>query len=161
MHAQLAGHAYLMRLNFGLSLHIFPYFVLKVEARLCRCTCFYLIWIFKSHQQTFRYVGTGLPGLNQYKARINVSCSKTTTQWHWWGSNPQPLGLESRTLPLSHYAPQMHMLTWAFLINLISTNISCTGFIWSQIIFYNTYRQWYEAFEPSHLISNTVAFWQV
>ena len=25
----------------------------------------------------FSYVGTGLPGLNQYKARINVSCSRT------------------------------------------------------------------------------------
>ena len=25
---------------------------------------------------------------------------KDTTQWRWWGSNPQPLGLESSTLPL-------------------------------------------------------------
>ena len=25
-----------------------------------------------SHQQSFSYKGTGLPGLNQYKARINV-----------------------------------------------------------------------------------------
>ena len=32
---------------------------------------------FTSHQQSFSYVGTGLPGLNQYKARINVSCSRT------------------------------------------------------------------------------------
>ena len=38
-------------------------------------------------------------------ARINVSCSTTTTQWRRWGSNPQPLGLESSTLPLSHCAP--------------------------------------------------------
>ena len=30
-----------------------------------------------SRQQFFSYVGTGLPGLNQYKARINVSCSRT------------------------------------------------------------------------------------
>ena len=36
-----------------------------------------LIWFFTSHQQSFSYVGTGLPGLNQYKARINVSCSRT------------------------------------------------------------------------------------
>ena len=28
-----------------------------------------------------------------------------TTQWHWWGSNLRPLGLESSTLPLSHCAP--------------------------------------------------------
>ena len=30
-----------------------------------------------SHQQSFSYVGRGLPGLNQYKARNNVSCSRT------------------------------------------------------------------------------------
>ena len=28
-------------------------------------------------QQSFSYVGTGLPGLNQYYARINVTCSMT------------------------------------------------------------------------------------
>ena len=30
-----------------------------------------------SHQQSFKYVGTGLPGLNQYLARIYVSCTRT------------------------------------------------------------------------------------
>ena len=30
---------------------------------------------------------------------------KDTTQWGWWGSNLQPFGLESSTLPLSHCAP--------------------------------------------------------
>ena len=39
-----------------------------------------LIWFFTSHQQSFSYTGTGLPGLNQYKARINVSCSRTTIE---------------------------------------------------------------------------------
>ena len=34
-----------------------------------------------------------LPGLNQYWARINVSCSRTTTQWRRWGSNPRSLAL--------------------------------------------------------------------
>ena len=38
---------------------------------------FCLIWFFTSHQQSFSYVGTGLPGLNQCWARINVSCSRT------------------------------------------------------------------------------------
>ena len=28
--------------------------------------CFCLIWFFRSHQQSFGYKGTGLPGLNQY-----------------------------------------------------------------------------------------------
>ena len=60
-----------------------------------------LIWFLTSHQQSFSYIGTGLPGLNQYQARINVSCSRTTTQWRRWGSNPRPFGLESSTLPLS------------------------------------------------------------
>ena len=36
-----------------------------------------LICFFKSHQQSFSYLGTGLPGLNQYSARIDVSCSRT------------------------------------------------------------------------------------
>ena len=31
---------------------------------------------------------------------------KDKTQWCWWGSNPQPLSLESSTLPLSHCAPK-------------------------------------------------------
>ena len=33
---------------------------------------FCLIWFFTSHQQSFSYKGMGLPGLNQYYARINV-----------------------------------------------------------------------------------------
>ena len=31
-----------------------------------------LIWFFRSHQQSFSYIGTGLPRLNQYWAQINV-----------------------------------------------------------------------------------------
>ena len=31
-----------------------------------------LIWFFTSHQQSFSYKGTGLRGLNQYLARVNV-----------------------------------------------------------------------------------------
>ena len=31
-----------------------------------------LIWFFTSHQQSFSYKGTGLPGLNLYLAKINV-----------------------------------------------------------------------------------------
>ena len=39
-----------------------------------------------------------------------MSCSRTTTQWRRWGSNPRPLGLESSTLQLSHCAPsRVHM----------------------------------------------------
>ena len=35
------------------------------------------MWFFTSHEQSFSYKGMGLPGLNQDKARINVSCSRT------------------------------------------------------------------------------------
>ena len=39
-----------------------------------------------------------------------MSCSRTTTQWRRWGSNPRPLCLESSTLPLSHCAPYVTLL---------------------------------------------------
>ena len=35
---------------------------------------------------------------------------KDTTQWRRWGSNPQPLGIESSTLPLSHCAPSIQFV---------------------------------------------------
>ena len=38
-----------------------------------------LVRFFTFNQQSFSYTGTGLPWLNKY-ARINVSCSRTTTQ---------------------------------------------------------------------------------
>ena len=40
---------------------------------------------------------------------LDVSCSRTTTQWRRWGSNPRSLGLESSTLPLSPCAPPSDM----------------------------------------------------
>ena len=36
-----------------------------------------------------------------------MSCSRITTQRGWWGSNLQPLGLESSTLQLNHCAPRI------------------------------------------------------
>ena len=69
-----------------------------------------LIWFFTSHQQSFSYAGTGIHWLNQYLARINVSCSRTTRQWGRRGSNTRLLGLESSTLPLSHCAPYISVV---------------------------------------------------
>ena len=43
---------------------------------------------------------------------MNVSCSRTTTQWRRWGSNLRPFGLESSTLPLSHCAPKVLRNSW-------------------------------------------------
>ena len=42
------------------------------------------------------------------------SHAKATRQWRRWGSNPQPLGLESSTLPLSHCAPKILYMTDKF-----------------------------------------------
>ena len=47
------------------------------------------------------------PILHEQRWEKNVSCSRTTTQWRRWGSNPRPFGLESSTLPLSHWAPKL------------------------------------------------------
>ena len=54
----------------------------------------------------FHLCRVGLPTsrLNQYQARIHVSCSRTQRSDRW-GSSPRPLGLESSNLPLSHCSP--------------------------------------------------------
>ena len=44
---------------------------------LLQTVCFVWFDSLCPSQQFFSYVGTGLPGLNQYQARINVSCSRT------------------------------------------------------------------------------------
>ena len=41
---------------------------------------FCLIWLFTPNHQSFSHVGTGLPGLNQYLAWINLSCSMSLAQ---------------------------------------------------------------------------------
>ena len=48
---------------------------LKLTLWACIFVC--LVWLFTSHQHSFSYVGMGLPRLNQYLARINVSYSRT------------------------------------------------------------------------------------
>ena len=77
-----------IKADFWLKSPLFPCFV-----------C--LIWFFTSHQQSVSYIGTDLPGLNQYLARINVTCSRTRTQRCRWGS----FSLKTSTLPQSHCAP--------------------------------------------------------
>ena len=74
-----------LRSNFSYFTFIFCHFHLL----------FCLIWFFMSHQQSFSYKGTGLPGL--------MFLLKDTTKWRPWGSNPRPFGLESSTLPLGSH----------------------------------------------------------
>ena len=40
---------------------------------------------------------------------------KNTTQWRRWGSNPQLLGLESSTLPLSHCASDLNIVVYWYI----------------------------------------------
>ena len=92
------------------------------------CVYVCLIWFFTSHQQSFCYTGTGLPGLYQYKARINVSCSRTTTQWRRWGSMQRLFGLESSTLPLCHCTPWLcvwteYVLVWCSTLHSLTFDI--------------------------------------
>ena len=56
-------------------MHWLNYVFLKEQTKLH--VCFRLIRFLSSYQQSFSYVGTRLPGLNQYYARINVSSSRT------------------------------------------------------------------------------------
>ena len=53
------------------------------------------------------YPGSGvvLDCIDSWSLQPYLLCSRITTQWRWWGSNPRPLGHESNTLPLSHCAP--------------------------------------------------------
>ena len=53
-------------------------------------------------QQFFSYVWTGHSGLIQLCVLL-----KATTQWHWWGSNLQPLDLKTSTL--NHWATEEAM----------------------------------------------------
>ena len=69
---------------------------------------FFFIWFFTSHQQSFSYKGKlkGQVFLGWTSTKLGLMfLLKDTKQWHRWGSNPRPLGLESSTLPLSHCAP--------------------------------------------------------
>ena len=66
---------------------------LNMHAKLSSFFCVCLIWSFTSHQQSFSYIGTGLPRLNQYLARINVLAQghnaempvrfRTAALWSW------------------------------------------------------------------------------
>ena len=72
---------------------------------VCFFVVFFLFDYLRPSQQSFSYVETGLPGLNQYLARINVSCSRTQGCDAEKGQYPPPFGLESNTLPLNHCTP--------------------------------------------------------
>ena len=53
--------------------------ILQVSIIAIIVQLFLFVWFdsLRPSQQSLSYIGTGLPGLNQYWARINVSCSRT------------------------------------------------------------------------------------
>ena len=55
---------------------------------------------------SFSYIGTGLPWLNQYLARINV-LAQGYNAVTLVRLQPMALGLKSSTLPLNHCAPSV------------------------------------------------------
>ena len=85
----------------------------------------WLIWFFTSQSTIFQlcWGGSSLvePVLNKDKCVL----LKDTTQWHQWGSNPQPLCFESSTLPLSKCAPSLS--EWKGFIELHHVGSKLTG----------------------------------
>ena len=90
-------HLFLIRISIHLKLYVIHAEIEKtLPPIICILTFFFLFILFKSKDvllfvflfdlilyvpvNYFIYVGTGLPALNQYEARINVSCSRTRTQ---------------------------------------------------------------------------------
>ena len=59
---------YLKKLNFTCE---------NIKSCISHVNFFFLFDSLHPSQLFFSYVGTGVPGLNQYYARINVSCSRT------------------------------------------------------------------------------------
>ena len=94
---------------FDLGLHCLP-MSHKKDARLkwvkIKLLLFCLIWFFTSLSRIFQICRDGSSWVEPVLSKDKyVLLWKDTTQWCRWGSNPQPLGLESSTLPLSHCAP--------------------------------------------------------
>ena len=65
-----------------------------------------LIWFFTSQSTVFQLCWDGSSRVEPVLSKNKCVMLKDTTQQPWWGSNHQPLGLESSTLPLSHCAPK-------------------------------------------------------
>ena len=73
---------------------------------------------------------------------------KDTRQWCRWGLNPRPLGLESSTLPLSHYTPhiqwysQFHNPSILFQNSLV-IQVTCSYITWlNQLIKIDAWSMW-------------------
>ena len=70
---------------------------------LCLFVC--LIFFFNSQSTIFQLSRNWSSWVQPVLSKDYCVLLKDTTQWHQRGSNPQPLDLETSTLPLSHCAP--------------------------------------------------------
>ena len=63
----------------SISFHVrlLGFLSLRKNTKSVAFVCLFDLILLHPSQQTFSYVGTGLLGLNQYKARIKASCSRT------------------------------------------------------------------------------------
>ena len=64
-----------------------------------------LIWFFTSQSTIFQLCWDRLSWFEPVLSKDKCVLLKDTTQWRLSGSNPQPLSLESSTLPLSYCGP--------------------------------------------------------
>ena len=85
---------------------------------------FCLIWFFTSQSTIFQLCWEGLPGLSQYLARINVSCS--IFKLDAGEAHTRNPCLESSTLPLSHCTPYAELVkVWILISWLLGSQLIC------------------------------------
>ena len=83
-------------------------------------------WSFYVPVNNFSVMSDGSSWVEPVLSKDKFVLLKDTTQWHWWGSNPQPLGHESSAQPLSNCAPsrlarknRLHVNSFVCLFDLI------------------------------------------
>ena len=93
----------------------------------CYTCLFCLICFFTSHQQSFSYIGTGLPALNQYLARINVLAQGHNAVAPVWlePSNPRSRIKQSTTEPLRSLCDISSLQCYSVLSDILVNNELC------------------------------------
>ena len=98
---------------------------------VCHSTWFCWIWFFTSLEAIFQLFWDGPSWVEPVLSMDKYVLLKDTTQWLRWGLNPQPLGLESSTLPLG----PLIVPDWPFYMSLIWM----TCFLYKRLWWYQAY----------------------
>ena len=69
------------------------------------CFFFCLIWLFTSQSTIFQLYRERSSWVDPVQSKYRCVLLKHTTQWGWWGANPQLLVLKLSILPPRHWAP--------------------------------------------------------